>query len=62
MFQILFQLTHFIYIYIQIGSVTKPISYEEAAELLSTGKRDIRIEILVDLLALSMNLNKQPTS
>ncbi|KAG2218017.1 hypothetical protein INT45_010814 [Circinella minor] len=42
--------------------VTKPITYEEAAKLLSTGKRDIRIEILVDLLALSMNLNKQPTS
>ncbi|KAI9489118.1 hypothetical protein BDB00DRAFT_845235 [Zychaea mexicana] len=42
--------------------VSNPISYDQAAELLSTGDRDIRIEILVDLLAVSMHLNKQPSS
>ncbi|KAI9252863.1 hypothetical protein BDA99DRAFT_548304 [Phascolomyces articulosus] len=42
--------------------VAKPMTYEEAAKLLSSGERDIRIEILVDLLAVAMHLNKQPSS
>ncbi|KAI8143789.1 hypothetical protein BJV82DRAFT_514289 [Fennellomyces sp. T-0311] len=42
--------------------VSSPMAYDQAADLLSSGSRDIRIEILVDLLALSMHLNKQPDS
>lgn len=38
----------------------KPLGYEQAVALLSDDKRDIRVEILVDLLAVSMRLNCPP--